>query len=459
MSMTTPELSIEQDPQRERIPLSFNQEFVCLFEKGEGAGPFGPHYHIVHGWHLRGKVDADALRAAMTDVVTRHETLRSIIVRDDGERYQRVLPPMSPELSVLDLTDVPAHERDDQVERLLNEVETGTLPATEVPHIRGLLGRFGPDHAILVLIANHTATDGFSMRLIIRDLAICYAHRRGLVADELPEVAQYREYATWQRAGATLAAAEPARAYWREQLAGARIFAMPTDRPKTGDTTDPTAVYRFTIGPEVIGPALAAAREMRSTPFMVMLSVYNILLHRRTGVTDVVVPTFTPGREHERFENTVGSFFNFLPLRTDITGCRTFREVAESTRKTCIGGYAHDIPFMQVLAEAPELMMPAMAPDAAANVFQVFPFPFVLDAELVGDLEYTEVRRRMLSQQVGSDIPDGALWTLNLHPDGDVVGSVQYKSKLYDRETIALLVSDFTDALRDLVAAPDAPLA
>jgi hypothetical protein len=81
-----------------------------------------------------------------------------------------------------------------------------------------------------------------------------------------------------------------------------------------------------------------------------------------------------------------------------------------------------------------------------------------LDGELIGDVSYTEVRRRLRSQPVGSDVPDGALWTLNLHPDGDIVGSVQFKSNLYDQQTIATLVADFAGTLQDLVAEPDAPL-
>jgi hypothetical protein len=442
-----------------RIPLSLNQQFICMFDKGEEAGPFGPHYHIVHGWHLHGTVDPATMHAALDDVIARHEILRTVIRKDGAEQYQQVLPPPPSSLTILDLRDRPADDRTDQVELLLNEVESSALAAAELPHLKALLGQFGEDHWILVLIANHTAADGFSMRLIIRDLALSYARRRELPdAAGLPEIAQYRDYASWQREAATLAAAEAARAFWRRQLAGAQIFALPTDRPKSGDLPDPTAVYRFTIGAEVVGPALAAARSVRCTPFMVMFAAFAVVLNRRTGVTDLVVPTFTPGREQERFHGVVGSFFNFLPLRVDLAGCQTFRDVVLRTRDTCLASYAHDIPFLQVMGEAPELMMPAMAADRALNVFQVFPFPFVLDGELIGDLSYTEVRRRLRSQPVGSDVPDGALWTLNLHPDGDIVGSVQFKSNLYDQQTIAELVADFAGTLRELVAEPDAPL-
>lgn len=103
-------------------------------------------------------------------------------------------------------------------------------------------------------------------------------------------------------------------------------------------------------------------------------------------------------------------------------------------------------------------MGPVMEDDRAACVFQVFPFPFVLDGTRIGDLEYTEIRRRLDSQPVGSDVPNGALWTLNLDPAGDVVAGIQYNSNLYDESSVAAMVDRFRQTLSEVVDAPDAPL-
>lgn len=440
----------------DRQPVSFNQEFLCLFDQADGTGPFGPRYHIVHGWRVRGAIDVDTLRAALDDVVERHETLRTLIVRDGGSPTQRVLPPSPVELVIRDLPGVAPQARARRAEELLNEIESGTIDADELPHVRAVLARFADDDAVLVLIAHHTATDGWSIRVIIRDLTARYAARRGHGVADLPKKRSYAEYVDWQREAATGAAADTARAYWREKLRGAGLFVFPTDRPRSAGVEAVTAVYRFSIPADLTGPTVKLARSMRSSPFMVLLAALNILLHRKTGVTDIVVPTFTPGRGQGQFDDTVGSFFNFMPLRTDIAGCATFRDVAHRARATCLEAYSHDIPTIQIFGEAPELMAPAMVDDHAPVVFQAFPFPYVLDGEVVGDLEYTEMRRRLLSQPVASDIPDGGLWTFNFDPSGDVIGSLQYRSNLFDESTIIELVREFQRVLGVAVSTPDA---
>ena len=192
---------------------------------------------------------------------------------------------------------------------------------------------------------------------------------------------------------------------------------------------------------------------------MILVAAYHAFLRRLIGVADVVVPTFSPGRAAGRFDETVGSFFNFLPLRADLAGADTFREVIARVRACCVQAYVHDIPTILILAQAPDLMTPAMQDDHSPFVFQIFPFPFVLDGTLVGDLEWTEMRRRTISQPFASDVPDGGLWTLNMDPMGDVVGSVQYRNNLYEEATIAGFVDGYRDLLITALADIDAELA
>lgn len=439
-------------------PLSLNQVFLCGFDLGDDDGPFGPRFHIVHGWRLRGAVDVVTLRQALFDVVARHEALRTLIVRDEPVRYQRILPASAPDIEVHDLSGTPRAGRDRRVEELIIEVESGEISARTTPLLRAVLGRFDDDDAVLVLIVHHTAVDGWSVRLVIRDLANAYAARRGFDVGELPEPRQYREFADWQREQTDGPGLVRAQEFWRSTLQGARIYSVPTDRPKSDGIPETSGVYRFQIGTDLVTGALRLSSAMRSTPFMVLLAVFEVLVHRTTGDTDIVVPTFTPGRGDESFQQTVGPFFNFLPIRTDIAGCTTFREVVGRIRSACLRAYSHDIPFGKVVEQAPDLMVPTLQDRRAACVFQVFPFPFLLDGELIGDVEYSEVRRRLLSQPIGSDVPNGMLWTLNLDPSGDVVAGIQYNVNLFDEYTVADMVASFVAVLRETVGDPDAPL-
>jgi hypothetical protein len=439
-----------------RIPFSCNQDFTYMFEEGDADGQFGPRNHLVHGWRITGEVDVDTLRAALDDLVVRHEMLRTEIVLDGEDRYQEVLPPSSPELTVRDLPVAP-RDRDRRAEELTIEIESTTFGIQRQPHIRAVLARFDRTDSFLILQAHHTVTDGWSMRVIMRDLTALYAQRKGL-RGPLEEPRQYREYTAWQRANLDTPEAGASRKYWREKLRDAQIWALPTDRPVTTAAPKYTSVHRHLVTTDVITSARRLAKATRSTPFMVVLGALELMINQMTGATDIVVPTFTPGRDADRFEDTVGPMFNFLPLRTDLAGCRTFLDVVERTRRTCVESYTHDIPFVQILEEAPELMNPAEDENLAPCVFQIFPFPFALGGELVGDLRYDELRRRLVSQPVGCDVPDGVLWTLNLHPDGDLIGHLQFRRNRFDQSSMSAMESSFARLLRQGVTAPESPL-
>src|SRR5262249_6047590 len=174
--MSSPAPPPPGDP-ADRIPLSYTQEFLCGFDKGDAGGPFGPRYHATCGWRLLGEIDLDALRQALADVVARHETLRTTLVRGTGEPWQEVSPPSAPPLVVRDLSGTDAGARDQHAERFLIEIEEGTLDVRQLPLLRAYLGRFDDNDAIFAVLAHHAAIDGWSMRLIMRDLVACYAAR------------------------------------------------------------------------------------------------------------------------------------------------------------------------------------------------------------------------------------------------------------------------------------------
>jgi hypothetical protein len=442
-------------PTADSAPLSLNQEFVCLFDHDDEDAPFGPRYHIVEAWRITGQVDTEALRNALADVVHRHEALRTVIVRGDGEKYQRINPPSPAELIVRDLSAT-AVPRDAQTESLIRELEQGTIDAEHTPFLRAVLGRFDDRDAVLALMTHHIATDGWSVRVIIRDLANRYAARKGHNVPDLPAARQYREFAVWQREMPETEIGAH-RKYWRGKLEEARISAIPTDFPRSAGIPQRTAVHRFAIPADVVSSAQRLASATRSTMPMVLLAAYALVVARMTDSEEVVIATFTPGRGGRLFQGTVGSFFNFIPLRINIAGCATFSDVLLRTRQTCLEAYSHDIPTLRIFAEAPELMGPAMADNGAPSVFQVFPDPVLLGDGPQGDLKYAEVTRQPRSQSRTSAMPDGVLWTLGNSPSGDVIGSTVYKQNLFREETIGAMVTELKEVLRTAVTSPDSP--
>jgi len=168
------------------------------------------------------------------------------------------------------------------------------------------------------------------------------------------------------------------------------------------------------------------------------------------------VPTFAPGRQYQRFQSTVGSFFNFVPLRVDLSGCRTFRDAAVRTRAACVGAFAHELPLLHVLAEAPGLMA-SVGPDAVPCLFQAIQPPYMMQGKRIGGLEYTAIWRRVISQPVGSEIPDGLLWSMHLS-DTEVVGALGFSRHLFDQAEIDEQVAGYLDVLGDMLADPDSAM-
>ncbi|GAB2755070.1 condensation domain-containing protein [Amycolatopsis magusensis] len=439
----------------DRIPLSLNQEFLCMWDQGDEAGPFGPKYNIIFGVRVTGGVDEGVLQSALDDVVVRHEALRTLVIRD--EKYQKVLPPGQVPLFVSDLGDVPAADRQLRAEQFIGEIESGSYSAVELPLIRAFLGRFDGDDAVLVLIVHHTAADEWSMPLIMRDLAAFYAGRLENRPHGLADARQYPEYSVWEKQKLTSDSAAKSREFWAKELEGAQILPLKTHFPRSAGRDKTTAWHRFSIAEDLGAALLSTAKATRSSPFMVLLAAYNAFLHKLTGETDVVVMTFTSGRGEASFHDTVGAFFNYLPLRTDLSGCETFADVVSRTRRTCLRAYAQDIPFGEIAAQAPQLMGPGMADDGAPCAFQVFRSPFAATGD-AGGFTYQEIRRRLLPQAAGGDIPDGSMWHIDMEFDGEMAGTLGFNTNLYDADGMRELAANFLGTLKNTVGAPDTPL-
>ncbi|MEQ0565854.1 condensation domain-containing protein [Amycolatopsis sp. NEAU-NG30] len=443
-------------------PLSANEEFLYAFDRGDEVGVFGPRMIVTAGWRVHGELDLTAVQHALDDVVARHEVLRTAIVRDADPPHARVFPPRPVYVTVADLPSATGEgERERLAHEFLNEIDrTGRLAATETPLLKAALGRFDDEDAVLVLVANHLVTDGWSMHVLMRDFAICYAQRRGLPAPELPPMRQYGEYAVFQQQSVTTERAAAAREYWRTRLAGGHILTLPTDRPRQLEVPPVYSVYRFLIDRELADATTAFAKSLHGSPFMVLYACFTLFLHRRTGVSDIITPIITAGRTEEGYDNTVGALFNFLPIRTDLTGCKNFADLAHRTRAALFEAYSYDRPFTEIIAQSePELMSgPTAGVNSVVTAFQISQAPPETGAGGIGGLRYTALRRRLISSVDTGEIPDGNLWDLDLDPAGDIVGLVKFNSRDFDQQTIVTMVDEYRELLHAVLKSPDAPL-
>lgn len=458
--MTTGERITRAEDAVVQRQLSANEKFMASMDRGDDFGVFGVRAIVMGGWRMRGPLDVTAVQRALDDVVARHEVLRTATVRDDGEPYACVHPPCQAKLTVVELSpEGDEADREHRAHVFLNEIDDrSSVDPARMPLLHATLARFDDEDAVLALVTHHTVSDGWSIHLVMRDFAHFYAKRRGLPAPELPELRQYGEYASWQEQAQETESAAVARQYWKEKLAGGYFLTIPTDRPRR--YVPPVyAVYRFVYDKELVSATTSLAKSLRSSPFMVLFACFALFLHRRTGVNDIVSAIFTSGRNEPEFEQTVGPLFNMLPVRIDLSGCESFAELVHRARATLLEAYTYELPFSELAEQAePELMAPINNMSGVVTGFETFQYPQELEAQVIGDVRYTGLTRRLISSDDTSEIPDGKLWDFALDPSGDMVGAVRFNSLEFDKATVVAMIDEHRELLRASLKSPNSAL-
>ena len=447
------ESSPAADQQGQRYPLSFTQEWFLTLDQGEDGGTFGRRFILVSQIRITGPVDLAVLQGALDDVVARHELLRTVVVREADPPYQQVFPPCPVPLEVRDLPPVTGKSRDMVIQELL--YETGTISAREVPLLRVRLCKFDDRDSVLFLTVHHSATDDWSQQVIIRDLGAFYAARATGTPAELPPVRQYREYAEWQRAGATSPAEDGAPAYWRDKLCGAREFTIPNDHGHPDSYSRPYSLHSHGIEAGVIAEASALAAASRTTLFSVLLSAFYVLAYEITGATDLAIRAFTAGRDVEQFHNTMGLFLNVIPLRTSLDGCTSFRDIIARTKETFIDAIAHELPVNVIEQTFPDFIK--SRDNLRTSQFIISSSASQLGDDLIIPIAEgaREIEVRWLREDGHRDIPSGMVWYMDLPPSGVLSGGVHFNLDEFDERTVAGLAADLRRILASAVRDPD----
>jgi condensation enzyme len=454
--------SVARDNEPKRYPLSFTQEWFLYqgarpdrvrTDDSDEGGAFGSRFIQVRSVRITGAVDLAMLQGALDDVVARHEMLRTVVVRDADPPYQQVFPPCQVPLEVRDLPPVPGQSREAAVRELV--YETDAISVREVPLMRARLCRFDDRDSVLFLTVHHSASDAWSLEVVVRDLGAFYAARATGTAAELPPVRQYREYTEWQRASATSTAEDGAPAYWRDKLRGAREFTIPNDHGHPDRYSRPYSLHTHDIEADVIAKASALATASRTTLFSVLLSAFYVLAHEITGATDLTIRALTAGRELEQFHDTTGVFFNCVPFRTDIAECTSFRDVVARTKETFIDAIAHEIPINVIEQTFPDFIK--SRDDLSTSLFLISHSVSQLGDDLVYPIAEgaREIVVRWQDEEGLRDIPSGVVWGLDLPGSGALVGGILFNRDEIDESTAAGWAVDLRRILASAVRDPD----
>ena len=335
------------------VPLSFAQNRLWFVDQLQGPSAV---YNMAVALRLRGRLDADALGAALVDVVSRHESLRTLFAALEGIPQQLVVPAEQADFDwgIDDASEWP----ESRLRAAIDTVARHKFDlSAEIP-LRARLFRNDDDEHVLVAVVHHIAADGLSITPLVRDLGVAYASRSAGHAPgwaELP--VQYVDYTLWQRAqlgdiddGDSPIAAQLA--YWQQALAGMpERVQLPTDRPYPPVADQHGASVAVDWPAELQQQVARVAREHNATSFMVMQAALAVLLSRLSASSDVAVGFPIAGRRDPALDDLVGFFVNTLVLRVDLTGDPTIAELLAQVRARSLAAYEHqDVPF-EVLVE------------------------------------------------------------------------------------------------------------
>ncbi|MEV5576183.1 amino acid adenylation domain-containing protein [Spirillospora sp. NPDC052269] len=434
------------------VPLSHGQQRLWFLNRFEGPSAT---YNLPVALRIRGVLDESALRAALCDVVARHESLRTVLPDVDGVPYQHVLPPEDavPELTVVETSEA------ELPMRLAMAAGHAFDISAEQP-LRASLFRLSADEHVMLLLMHHVAGDGWSMAPLARDVLTAYVARvSGEVPSWAPLPVHYADYTLWTQEllgseddATSLIASQIS--YWKAALDGLpEELALPADRPRPAEASYRGGTTRFTLPPATHEALLAVARETGASPFMVAQAAFAALLTRLGAGTDVPIGSPIAGRTDEALDDLVGMFVNMLVFRTDTSGNPTFRELVGRVRETDLAAYANqDVPFERLV----EVLNPPrhLGRHPLFQVGLTFQNNPEARLELPGFSAEPEplnagVARfdllMVLTEKTGADGSPAGL-------DGEL----EFALDLYDPATAAGLAARFERFLTTLLASPDA---
>ncbi|MBV9774029.1 MAG: AMP-binding protein, partial [Gemmatimonadetes bacterium] len=424
------------------MPVSFAQQRLWLVDRIE---PGSAAYNLAGALRLRGTLDVAALERSLEALVARHETLRTVFAEQDGAPVQVIHPPAPVPLPVLDLRDAP--DAMAEAERLAAEEALRPFDLARGPLLRCTLLRLADEDHVLCFTMHHVVSDGWSRRVLTREVSALYAAFRRGEEPYLPELpVQYADFAAWQRAWLSGETLEARIGYWRAKLADSPpLLELPVDRPRTLVQGERAERHAFTLAPALSQGLHALSRRERTTPFMTLLAAWQALLGRWAGQDDVVVGTPIAGRTLHETEGVIGFFVNMLALRADLSGDPTWTELLGRVRETALGAYTHqELPFERLVEE--------LAVERGLTYTPLFQVTF--DLESAGAGEALSLGTLAVEPfETGAAV---AKFDLELSfSEGDALrGALLYREALFEAGTIARMAGHLEAVLEALATDP-----
>jgi amino acid adenylation domain-containing protein/non-ribosomal peptide synthase protein (TIGR01720 family)/FkbM family methyltransferase len=440
---------IQRSGEREHAPLSFPQHELWLSDKLE---PGTTAFNLPTIVKISGQFNISIIEQTLSEIVRRHEILRTTFAEVDGQPLQIIAPPRPLSLPVVDLSRLFAGRREAQVKRLMKEETEQPFDLQRGPLMRVRLVKLSGSEHVLLLTLHHIICDGWSMGVLVREVAALYqAYVRG-ERSPLEELAvQYGDYAIWQREWLEGEALERQLSYWREQLAGAPAeLQLPRDRARTAVSTHGGGSQELRLSRKLSEQLRQLSQQTGATLFMVLLGAFAALLTRYSGEQEVVVGSPIAGRTRRELEGLIGLFVNTLVLRIRSgAGAESFEELVGRVREVCLGGYAHqELPFERLVEE--------LQPERSLSRTPLFQVRFVLQNVPRQELQLPGLRLSIAP--IADETAKIDLTMIVTESAEEILCSLVYYKDLFEAETIKRMLQHWQNLLTGIVNHPTLPL-
>jgi amino acid adenylation domain-containing protein len=426
------------------LPLSFAQERLWFINQLEPGNPF---YNIPVAMSLSGPLDVAVLRRCLSEIIARHEALRTTFISFDGEPVQVISPSIDLPLSVVDISVLDESQRAPETLRLVNEEALVPFDLSRGPLLRLFLARVAAQEQVLLLTMHHIISDAWSMRVFIQELKLLYSNFLAGLPSSLPDLSiQYADFAHWQRQHVQGDVLEGHLDFWRRHLAGApSLIDLPLDRERPPFQTFHGAKQSFALSEELSQSIKKLCRQEDVTLFMTLLAAFNVLLYSYRPQDDIVVGTDMAIRNRSEIEPLIGFFVNLIPVRTDFRGNPSYRALLARVREATLGANLHqEVPFDKLIEELQPERDPSYAP-----LVQVL---FVLENVLSPVMDISGISLKPL--EVESKASKFDLVMIHKEVGQNIIGSLMYNTDLFDASTIKEMIDCYERLLITITEQP-----
>ncbi|ELX13938.1 amino acid adenylation domain containing protein [Janthinobacterium sp. HH01] len=430
---------------KDGMPLSFAQQRLWFLDQFEPGSAF---YNIPAAVRLSGQLDVAALQGALNEIVRRHEALRTRFASVDGTPVQVIAPESQLALEATDLSDLPHAERDAKAQWLVQDEAQTPFDLATGPLIRARLLRLSESEHIVLLTMHHIVSDGWSIGVLVQEVAALYGAYVQQQPSPLPELPiQYADFAHWQRQWLSGDVLQRQLDYWQGHLTGApALLTLPTDHPRPVHQTHRGATQPPALSATTTAALNALSRQKQSTLFMTLTAAFNVLLSRYAGQDDISIGTPIANRNRAETEGLIGFFVNTLVLRTQVDHSASFLQLLDQVRGNTLDAYAHqDVPFEQ--------LVDVLKPERHTSHSPLFQVMLALQNAPMDALTLPGLTLQAMGGE-GVQAKFDLTFTFT-EEAGRLIGSISYNTDLFEPSTMARMAAHFTRLLEAIVAAPE----